>query len=209
MRLAPFTALALVVASSAVAQMPTTPPGTMDVKRIGAGNYTVDPNHTQVVFTVNHLGFNSYWGIVGGATGTLTLDPTKPSAAAVSIEVPLSGLVTTSDKLNEHLAKPEFFDSAQFPKATFKSTSVTVSGTSAKIAGNLTLHGVTKPIVLDAMFTGAGPSPMGGKATIGFEATTTVKRSDFGVSYGVPIVSDMVPLKITVAFEKADAMGKK
>ena len=208
MRLLPVAA-ALLLATPALAQMPTTPPGAPDASRIGAGNYTVDPNHTQVVFTVNHLGFNSYWGIFGGATGTLVLDPAKPNAAAVSIEIPLSGLVTTSAKLNEHLAKPDFFDSAKFPTATFKSTSVAVTGTTAKIAGSLTLRGVTKPVVLDAKFTGAGPSPMGGKATIGFEATTSVKRSDFGVSYGVPLVSDVVPLQITVAFEKAGPAVKK
>lgn len=208
MRLSSFAAALILVAAPALAQMPTTPPGTMDAKRVGAGNYTVDPNHTQVVFTVNHLGFNSYWGIFGNATGTLTLDPAKPNAAAVSIEIPLSGLVTTSAKLNEHLAKPDFFDSAKFPTATFKSTSVTVSGTSAQIAGNLTLHGVTKPVVLDAKFTGAGTSPMGGKGTIGFEATTLVKRSDYGISAFVPLVSDEVPLKITVAFEKAGGAEK-
>ena len=205
----PLIVFSLLAAPPALAQMPTTPPGAMDVKRIAAGNYTVDPNHTQIVFTVNHLGFNSYWGVFGGATGTLTLDPAKPNAATVSIEIPMSGLVTTSAKLNEHLAKPDFFDAAKFPTATFKSTGVTVSGTTARIAGNLTLHGVTKPIVLDAKFTGAGTGMMGGKGTVGFEATTTVKRSDFGVSGYVPLISDEVPLNITVAFEKADGAEKR
>ncbi|TVV71310.1 YceI family protein [Sphingomonas solaris] len=198
----PILAAVLLAATPAVAQMPTTKPGAPDASRVTAGTYAVDPNHTQVVFTVDHLGFNSYWGIFGGATGTLVLDPAKPNAATVSIEVPMSGLVTTSAALNEHLAKPDFFDVAKFPTATFRSTSVTVRGTTAKIAGNLTLHGVTKPIVLDAKFTGAGLGPMDKKANVGFEATTSVKRSDFGVSYGTALVSDVVPLKITVAFEK-------
>jgi polyisoprenoid-binding protein YceI len=196
-------ALALaVLAAPVIAQMPTTPPGTPDATRVVAGTYTVDPYHTQVMFTVNHLGFNAYYGIFGGSTGTLILDPKKPSAAAVDITIPLAGLVTTSDKLNEHLKTPDFFDAVKFPTATFKSTSVTVSGTKARIAGTLTVKGVSKPVVLDAHFVGAGPAPMSNAPTIGFEATTTVKRSDFGVSYGVPLVSDEVPLKITVAFEK-------
>ncbi|MEH3106386.1 MAG: YceI family protein [Sphingomonas fennica] len=195
-------ALPLFAAVPAIAQAPTTAPGAPDASRVKAGTYTVDSGHTQVLFTVDHLGFSTYWGIFGGATGTLTLDPARPAAATVSIEIPLSGVVTTSDRLNAHLKAPDFFDAAKFPTATFKSTAVAVSGTSAKISGNLTIKGVTKPVVLDAKFHGAGASPMSKAETIGFDATTTVKRSDFGVSYGIPMVSDEVPLKITVAFEK-------
>jgi polyisoprenoid-binding protein YceI len=203
MRLA-LTALVLATAAvtvPGVAQMPSMP-GKADASLVKAGSYAVDSAHTQIVFTVNHLGFNSYYGIFGGATGSLTLDPAKPAASSVSIEIPLAGLVTTSAKLNTHLATPDFFDAAKFPTATFKSTSVAVDGTKAKIAGNLTLKGITKPVVLDAWFTGAGLGPMNKAETVGFEATTTIKRSDFGVSYGVPMVSDEVPLRITVAFEK-------
>ena len=199
------TALALATAAMTVpviAQMPTTPPGKADASLVKAGTYVVDPHHTQILFTVNHLGFNSYYGIFGGSTGSLTLDPAKPAASSVSIEIPLSGLVTTSGDLNAHLAKAEFFEVAKFPTASFKSTSVTVDGTKAKIAGNLTLKGVTKPVVLDAWFTGAGRVPMSNAEAVAFEATTTIKRSDFGISYGVPLVSDEVPLRITAAFEK-------
>jgi len=204
MRLA-FTALALATAAvtlPAIAQMPTTPPGAPDPARVKGGTYAVDGAHTEVLFEVDHLGFSTYWGIFHGATGSLTLDPAKPSAATVSISIPIAPVLTTSTELNAHLAKPEFFDTAKFPVATFKSTGVTVSGTTAKIAGNLTIKGVTKPVVLDASFTGAGLGPMNKAENIGFEASTTIKRSDFGVSYGVPLVSDKVPLKITVAFEK-------
>lgn len=195
-------ALVLAVATPLIAQMPTTPPGAADPARVKGGTYQVDSAHTQVVFTVNHLGFNSYWGIFGGATGSLTLDPAKPSAASVTIQIPLSDVTTTNAQLNGHLKAPDFLDAAKFPIATFKSTGVTIDGTKAKITGNLTLKGVTKPVVLDAWFTGAGLGPMNKAETVGFEATTTVKRSDFGISYGVPLVSDEVPLKITAAFEK-------
>ncbi|WP_157217464.1 YceI family protein [Flavisphingomonas formosensis] len=192
-----------------LAQMPTSPPGAKDKSRVAAGTYTVDPHHTQVLFEVNHLGFNNYFGIFGSPTGSLTIDPAKPSAAKVEISIPLSALVTTSAALNEHLMKPEFFDSAKFPNATFKSTSVAIDkdGDGAKITGDLTIKGVTKPVVLDAEFTGAGimPNPAGKKATIGFKAETKIKRSDFGVSYGIPLVPDEVPLEITVAFERPAA----
>lgn len=187
----------------AIAQMPTVAPGAPEPSRVGAGTYTADPHHTQVGFTVNHLGFSFYRGIFGEVTGTLVLDPKNPAAAKVSMDIPIAKIVTTSAPLNEHLMKPEFFDAAKFPTAHFESTSIKVSGTTAKIMGNLTLKGVTKAVTLDARFVGAGKAPMGGnKDDIGFEATTTVKRSDFGVSYGIPMVADEVPLTISAAFEK-------
>ncbi|HWL47558.1 MAG TPA: YceI family protein [Sphingomonadaceae bacterium] len=178
--------------------------GTPDVSRVVAGNYTVDPAHTQILFEVNHLGFSQYFGIFGDATGTMTLDPAKPEAATVSIDIPIAKMVTTSADLTAHLLRDDFFDAAKFPTATFRSTSVTVSGTTAKIAGNLTIRGITKPIVLDARFVGAGSHPMTGAPALGFAATAKVKRSDFGVSYGIPMVPDEVDLRINVAFD-----GKK
>lgn len=190
-------------AGIAYAQMPTEAPGKPDAARVTGGHYSLDPDHTQVAFTVNHLGFNAYHGLFGGITGTLDLDPKRPDAAKLEVEVPMTGLVTTSAALTEHLNKPDFFDSAKFPSAKFVATSITTSGTSATITGNLTLHGVTRPVTLDARFIGAGPSPMGNKETIGFEASTTVKRSDFGISYGIPLVTDEVELQITAAFEKS------
>jgi len=185
------------------AQMPTTPPGAPDTSRVAAGSYTVDPAHSQVAFTVNHLGFSMYRGLFGEVTGTMTLDPKAPAAAKVSIDIPISGITTTSAKLNEHLQGADFFDAAKYPSAHFESTKVEVSGKKAKISGNLTIKGVTKPVVLDAHFIGAGT--MMGKQTVGFEAKTAVKRSDFGVSYGVPLVPDEVPLDISVAFERPAA----
>jgi polyisoprenoid-binding protein YceI len=185
------------------AQMPTTPPGAADTSRVAAGSYTVDPAHSQVSFTVNHLGFSMYRGLFGDVTGAMTLDPKTPAAAKVSIDIPMSGITTTSAKLNEHLQGADFFDAAKYPTAHFESTKVDVSGNKAKISGNLTIKGVTKPIVLDTTFVGAGT--MMGKQTIGFEAKTSIKRSDFGVSYGIPLVPDEVPLDISVAFERAAA----
>jgi polyisoprenoid-binding protein YceI len=178
--------------------------GTPDVSRVKAGSYTVDPTHTQILFEVNHLGFSHYFGIFGDATGTMTLDPAKPEAASVAIDIPIAKVVTTSPELNAHLQKADFFDAAKFPTATFRSTSVTVSGDTAKIAGNLTIRGITKPVILDTRFVGAGSHPMTGAPALGFAATTKIKRSDFGVSYGIPMVPDEVDLKINVAFD-----GKK
>jgi polyisoprenoid-binding protein YceI len=173
-----------------------------DAVAVKAGTYKADPAHSIVAWTLNHLGISMYRGLFGSIDGTLTIDPAKPSAAAVSVTIPVAKLLTTSDKLNEHLQTPDFFDVAQFPTATFTSTKVDVKGTSATITGNLTLHGVTKPVVLDAKLTGAAENPMSKALNIGFEATTKIKRSDFGMTKYLPMLGDDVDLWITVAFAR-------
>ncbi len=192
-------ALALLTAP-AIAQMPGAP----DLTRVAAGSYAADPGHTQVAWSLNHFGFTTYDGLFGGATGTLTLDPGRTAATKVDITIPIAGLVTTVPALNEHLKSPDFFDAAKFPTATFTSTNVTLKGTTARIAGTLTLHGVSKPVVLDATFVGAGTNPGSKKATVGFAATTRVKRSDFGMTFLLPALGDDVDLHINAAFEKAN-----
>jgi polyisoprenoid-binding protein YceI len=197
---------AALIATPLLAQMPMPKeaPGKPDPKRVVAGAYTVDTPHTLVAWEVDHMGFNEYFGLFGGATGSLTLDPAHPAKDSVTIDVPISGLTTTNAKLNTHLSTPDFFDVAKYATAHFASTMIMVKGTTATIQGNLTLHGVTKPITLNAKFTGAGTSlPMAGsKATVGFEAKGVIKRSDFGMGAFVPMVSDAVELKISAAFEK-------
>ena len=202
-------ALPLFAAVPLIAQSATQVPGTMDVTRVTAGTYSTDPGHTLIGWRVSHFGFNDYFGIFGDVTGTLTLDPANPNAAKVDITIPVSKVTPASSGLTGHLlragkdgGKPDFFGPAP-ADAKFVSTSVVAKGTTAKITGNLTLNGVTKPVVLDTKFSGAGNNPFNKKATVGFHATTTIKRSEFGVAYGIPIVSDEVKLDISVAFEKA------
>lgn len=184
-------------------------PGTMDVARVQAGTYAADPNHTLVGWRVNHFGFSDYWGTFGNVTGTLTIDPDNPEAAKVDVSVPISSVVTASEGLTGHLlrpgkdgAEPDFFG-PDAGAAHFVSTSVeSTGGTTANITGDLTLNGVTKPIVIAAEFVGAGANPMSQKQTIGFEGRTTIKRSDFGIGFLVPMVSDEVELQISAPFEK-------
>lgn len=198
------------IATPIVAQQAMQAPGSKNPAAISGGTYTVDPNHTLIGWRVDHLGFNDYFGIFGSVTGTLTLDPKRPNAAKVDVTIPVSKVTTASAGLTAHLlragkdgGKPDFFG-ANPADARFVSTSVVATGQRAKIAGNLTLNGVTKLVTLDASFSGAGkmPAQMGGKETVGFHATTMIKRSDFGVNYGIPMVSDAVKLDITAAFEK-------
>lgn len=195
-------ATVLLAAAPLVAQMPKTPPGTRTVARVTAGTYKVDADHTQVVFTLNHLGFSEYSGQFTQPKGMLTIDPRDAAKDRVEIVFPIDKVSTTVAALDAHLKTPDFFDAAKFPEGRFVSTKVTVSGTNAVIAGNLTLHGVTKPVVLNAKFVGAGPSLFGAhKTVVGFSATTSIKRSEFGVNGYLPLVSDKVDLAINAAFE--------
>ena len=183
-------------------------PGAPEPGRVTAGTYTADPDHSLVLFEVDHFGFNEYFGIFGDVNGTLALDPDNLEAAAVDVTIPVASVTTASAELTDHLLRPakdggdpDFFGADPAP-ARFVSTSVTVDGTTAMIEGNLTLNGITKPVTLEAEFTGAGTNPTNGKETVGFEAETEVRRSDFNVDYALPLVSDEVELEISVAFEK-------
>ena len=202
-------ALPLFAAVPLIAQSAPQTPGVVDVTRVTAGTYSTDPGHTLIGWRVSHFGFNDYFGIFGDATGTLVLDPAKPNASTVDITIPIGKVTTASAGLTGHLlragkegGKADFFGPAP-ADAKFVSTSVVAKGTTAKITGNLTLNGVTKPVVLDTTFSGAGNNPFNKKPTVGFHATSVIKRSEFGISYAVPMISDEVKLDISVAFEKA------
>jgi polyisoprenoid-binding protein YceI len=169
---------------------------------VRAGTYKVEPNHTQVIFTVNHLGFSPYSGVFSNASGTLAFDPAKPEASKLSVTIPIDSVMTTSTKLNGELVDKDWFDAGAYPTATFESTKVTMTGKdSATVAGNFTLHGVTRPLTLKARVYGGGTNTMSGAYTLGFEATGTVKRSAYGVKNYVPMIGDDVALTINGAFE--------
>jgi polyisoprenoid-binding protein YceI len=192
-----------VPAAAQAPQMPKTAPGAPDAKRVTAGTYQVDSGHTQVLFEINHLGFSEYSGMFVEPTGTLTLDPANPSTAKVDIVFPIAKVRTTVAGLDAHLQRADFFDAAKFPEGRFTSTRIVAKGATATIYGNLTFHGVTRPVVLATRFIGAGSAPMGPpKLNIGFQATTTIKRSEFGMSQGIPLVGDTVKLTINAAFVK-------
>ena len=197
--------VAAAVATPVVAlqQPPATIPSAADASRVTAGTYKADAAHTLIGWRVDHMGFNDYFGIFGDAAGTLTIDPARPAQARLEMTIPVAKVTTASEGLTKHLLSKDFFNTAVNSEAKFVSTAVTVSGTTAKVAGNLTLNGVTKPVTLDTQFVGAGANPMSKAATIGFHAKATIRRSDFGIAYGIPVVSDAVELDITAAFEKA------
>ena len=182
-------------------------PGKPDPAAITGGAYTVDPGHTIVKWEVDHLGFTPYFGLFGDVTGTLQLDPKNPAAAKVDVTIPVSKVTTTSTGLTSHLmragadGKPADFFGPSPADARFVSTQVVVDGQQATITGNFTLNGVTKPVTLAAKFYGAGKG-MGNKENVGFTASGSIKRSDFGVKGALPVVSDEVKLEIVAAFVK-------
>jgi polyisoprenoid-binding protein YceI len=201
--LIPAAALIAIAGGTVVIAQAPAVPGTKDAAKVTGGTYTVDGGHTQVVFAWDHMGFTNNAGTIAEPTGTLTLDKANPAKSKVEVTFQIANLRTGVAKLDEHLMKPDFFDAAKFPTATFASTSVKPTGpTSADITGNLTIKGVTKPVTLDAQFYGAGASPMSKKENIGFVATGTIKRSDYGMSMAVPLVSDAIELKIIAGFQK-------
>jgi polyisoprenoid-binding protein YceI len=161
-----------------------------------AETYKLDPMHTQVVWSINHFGFSNPSGKFASIDGTLTLDEAKPEDSKVTATITIANLFTGLDKLNEHLLSDKFFDAKQFPTATFTSTKVETTGKdTAKVTGDLTVHGVTKPVVLDVTLNKIGENMMK-KKTAGFSATTTIKRSDFGMTTYLPMLGDEVKLSI-------------
>ena len=203
-------AATVALATPILAEQAMQKPGSANPAAVTGGTYQADPHHTLVVWTVDHLGFTPYTGIFGDVSGTLVLDPKQPDAAKVDVTIPVAKVTTASAGLTQHLlragkggGKPDFFGAAPADDRLV-STSVKASGQTAKITGDLTLNGVTRPVTLDAAFYGAGkgPAQMGGKENVGFRATATIKRSEFGIGFGVPMVSDEVKLEIAAAFEK-------
>lgn len=166
---------------------------------VAAASYQVDSTHSSVVFKVKHLGTANFYGRFNGITGTLDFDPANPTAAKVNVEIPTQNVDTGNTQRDDHLRSPDFFDAKQFPTMSFASTKVTKTGEHAyDVTGNLTLHGVTKPVTLKVEHTGSGKHPRSGKDLIGFEARATIKRSDFGMQFMVGPLSDDVEIILAI-----------
>lgn len=171
---------------------------------VQAGTYKLDPSHGKITWAINHLGFSTYRGQFTNVSADLTLDPANPSASTLTASVPLADVDPADDALKAHLQTPDFFDVAQFPTASFVATAIVVDSddaTEADVTGNLTLHGVTRPVTLEVQFNQAGPA-MGGAYKVGFDGETTIKRSEFGITTYLPALGDEVELHIEGEFVK-------
>lgn len=162
-------------------------------------NFTLDKPHTQILFSVNHLGFSNSHGKFTDYSGKFTFDPEAPATSSVEVSINPKSIELNDAKWNEHVSGADFLDVEKYPTMTFKSTKIDVTGDkTANITGDLTLHGVTKPVILATVFNKLGTHPMIGKTMAGFSATTSIKRSDFGISYGLPNVADEVLITLEV-----------
>lgn len=160
--------------------------------------YTIDPGHTATVFSWSHFGFSTPSANFSDIQGTITVDNEKPANSSVHVTIPVSSINTNVKALDEHIQTAEFFDVEKHPNITFKSTKVQALGKNKyKITGNLTIKGVTKPVVLDAVLNKQAVHPMTKLQTIGFNATTSFNRSAFNVGAYVPNVGDKITVNIT------------
>ena len=166
--------------------------------------WTSDPAHSEVDFSITHMSISNVHGRFGKVAATILYNEADVTKSSVTATIGADTVDTGVDQRNTHLKSPDFFDVANFPTATFTSTSVTKNGNKLTIAGSLTLHGVTKPVVLEAEGP-TGPVPgMDHKPHAGFSATTTIKRTDFGIGAKFPaaMVGDEVKLDIELEVVK-------
>ncbi|WP_018477698.1 YceI family protein [Pontibacter roseus] len=162
------------------------------------GTWTNDDAHSQLTFTVSHLGIADVTGTFNDFDATIT--STKPdfSDASIELKAKTASIDTRVEDRDKHLKSPDFFNAEKFPELTFKSTAVKKTGKdNYKLTGNLTMNGVTKPVTLDMVYKGTVENPMSKKQTAGFQVTGTIKRSDFNLGSGfpAPMISDEVRIK--------------
>ena len=178
--------------------------------QLPAGTYTLDKAHASLIFRVDHLGFSHYTARFTRLDATLELDPARPAEARLEATVEAASLATDNPPpgFEDMLRGPEWLDAKAYPQITFRSTEVATTGPdTARITGDFSLHGVTRPLALDATFNGGyAGHPMDPNARIGFSAYGTLNRSEFGIAYGIPApgstmgVSDAVEIVIEAEF---------
>ncbi|MGC1486504.1 MAG: YceI family protein [Albidovulum sp.] len=170
-----------------------------------AEDYTLDPSHSQIVFNYDHVGYSTTYGVFSGFDGKITLDQEDPAASSVSVSFPVKSMFTGWQERFDHFMSPDFFDAADDEMVSFASTAIEVTGDkTALITGDLTLNGVTKSVVLDAVLNQIGEHPVTNKPSVGFTATTMLVRSEYNLGMFAPYVSDEVQVMISLEAAKAE-----
>lgn len=161
--------------------------------------YNLDASHSQILFSYNHIGFSTTYGMYSGFDGEIMFDADAPEASSVSVSMPVKSMITGWEARTGHFMSPDFLNAAEDYDVTFVSTGIEVTGEkTALITGDLTLNGVTKSVVLDTVMNKNDTNPMANKPWLGFDASATVLRSDFGLGAFAPAVGDEVDLKISI-----------
>ena len=162
-----------------------------------AGTYQLDPEHSRISWSVGHLGFSIYRGLIPRVQGRLRIDPAHPEASRLDATIPMASIGTLDPALDRRLASPQFFDVVRYPDAFYHAAGLVMTGPrTARLDGSLTLCGVSQPVAVNVRFERVGTDPVNGKLTLGFEGTAIVRRSRFGVTAYVPVVGDDVGLEL-------------
>lgn len=188
MKLFAATAVALLAASASFA----------------ADKYLLDPSHSQIVFSYNHFGFSTTYGMFSGFEGEIMFDEADPAASTVTVSMPVKSMFTGWEQRDGYFMSADFFGATDEDLVTFTSTSIDVTGEkTANITGDLAMNGITKPVTLEAKLNKADINPMANAPWLGFDASATVLRSDFGLGAFAPAVSDEVDIIISIEAQKA------
>lgn len=172
-----------------------------------AGRYRLDPHHARITWSVDHLGFSTYRGLIPSVTGTLLIDPAHPEAARLDAVVEMTGITSLDDELDKRLRGPQFFATPRYPTASYHATGLSMTGPrTALLHGSITLCGVTHALDMNVRFERAGQDPVDGRLTLGFNGAATLRRSSFGIVAYTPLIGDDVGLDLEAEFTP-DAAG--
>jgi polyisoprenoid-binding protein YceI len=173
---------------------------------LSAAEYVIDPGHTSIHFRVGHFGFSKVQGRFNNVTGSFSFDPAAPEASKVHVVVDVASIDTNHKARDDHMRDPTYFNVARYPNAVFRSTRIEVTGArTGRLTGDLAIMGVTIPVILDVVFNGMAPHPLGekfakykGVVVAGFSARTTIDRRSFGMTQGQGEKGDIAELTIEV-----------
>lgn len=178
---------------------------TTEPSELPEGAYRLDPEHTALLFKIDHLGFSQFVGRFDRVEASLDFDPEKPQTSKLTVLVDMASVDVNPPEFAKELRGPDWFDVERYPEARFESRTIEVTGESRGIVrGDLTMHGIARPIALDVTFNGGGDNLITGDYTLGFAASGTLKRSDFDLGAYAPAIGDEVTLEISVEFGRTD-----
>ena len=168
-----------------------------------SSEFLLDPVHTQILFYCDHLGFSKSQGEFLRFQGNFSFDPNHPQNSSAMVNIDTASIEMDNEKWNEHMRNKDFFDVENYPTITFKSSSIELLGQDrAKVHGDLTILGKTHPVTLNVKYNKSGVHPFSGKYIAGFSATTTVKRSQYGMTYGLPALGDDIEIRLEIEGER-------
>ena len=172
---------------------------------VHAANYVLEPVHTQILFFCDHLGFSKSQGEFLKFSGHFSFDPDHPASSQAQVSIDATSIDMDNAKWNDHMRNADFFDVENFPTIEFNSTRVEVlSSSQANVHGELTILGQTHPVILVVRHNKSGVHPFSGNYVAGFSASTTIKRSTFGMTYGLPALGDEVEIRLEIEGERVE-----